>query len=356
LKQQATGAHTKRQEIIMPSEYIQVLPSSNGRQIGYGIREATKPEDRSKAIVWFYPLSGCSLVVEKAAESSTNFKCSVLSVDRPDCGETSALPPTEEDFALQRIRGHIDDVLAVLAHHNIQHVYVLGVCIGHVYGLELCRRLISESTTPQLMGLTLVAPFVSTASPYSWRVARIGASVPDFVLRGAVASLTSLMTLVLPFVLTPSAIANLVSPEEQEEFGWTQEDFEEAYTTILEMHEITKNATESEARLGVASSWQEHVCDKFAVESGYGLLIDEDEVTSGDKPLVPIRIHASREDKLASLESVEWIARRCYGGTNVITVEEKIHSHEVMTMLGHSRNPILLHRIASDWGLMPHRE
>lgn len=332
--------------------------SSDARQIGYGIVPSSN--NKNAAIVLFYPLSGCSLAISRAAASFRDYQCHVICVDRPDCGATSALLAPDDnndddsiDFAVHRIRGHANDVMEVLTHEGIEQVYLLGVCLGHPYALEVGRRLL-DTQKLQICGLTLVAPFVSTASPHSWRVARLGAAVPSLVLYCCTESLLSVSSILTPMLLRPSMIERMVTPHEKETFGWTtdgSDDFSDLVDLILEMQSRTTNARGTEARLGVTPSWQRHVCDAFA--SGCGLIVDDESKVTTNQCQFPIRIHVSRKDKLAAIESVEWIADRCFGGRDVITIEEDIRSHELMTMFGGPpRNPILMHQIARNWGLL----
>jgi pimeloyl-ACP methyl ester carboxylesterase len=368
------------------------------RTIGYSIAEAIRENDRSIAVVVFQPISGCSEVLSKM-KLLNGYRCSVIAVDRPMCGMTSYLTEEEDDeddcnnpnnsdaidapqqtnctchnnstkqnnhdsSYLRRIRRHAIDVLAVLQQEKIDTVYVLGVCIGHPYAVQLCRRISHVSQhNIKVGGLTLVAPFVSTVCPYSWRIARLGAFVPHAILYGSIETMLSISDYLVPKLLRPSAIQRLVSSEEQEiAGGWTDEDFEEIYQNFLTSQQTTKNAMGVEARLGVSHIWQTEVCDKFAQESGYGLVLDDDDADTLDdvkkkestssESKIPIRIHASREDKLASLKSIEWISKRCYGNVS-IEIEEEIHSHELMTFFGGPpRNPILLHKIVRNWGLL----
>jgi hypothetical protein len=278
---------------------------------------------------------------------------------------------SREAVFLKRIRGHVKDVFAVLVKEQITTIYILGVCIGHPYAVELCRQCIPTSTSsttssivPTVGGMTLVAPFVSTACPYAWRVARFGASwlVPSFVLWGATEVVAAASEYVVPAILKPKHLESLLKTEEERELWTSQQDFDDAYQMILKLTPLSKNSQGIEARLGVAKIWQVLVCDKFAKESGCSLVLDDEiDDDGGDDNKnqtttpscgIPIRIHASREDKLASLKSLEWISRRCYGNAPII-IEEMIHSHEVMTFLGGPpRNPVLLHKIASDWELL----
>lgn len=132
------------------------------------------------AVVYFYPLSGCARFLSQM--DLEGYRCSLVAVDRPCCGATSAaldltckqphetpamdsevgccrssatIHPKHDD-TLRRIEGHAKDVLEVLMFENIQKVYILRVCIGHPYAIEVCRQL---------------PPFVSTMCPQSWHVA-----------------------------------------------------------------------------------------------------------------------------------------------------------------------------------------
>mmetsp|Transcript_55000 Transcript_55000/g.133575 ORF Transcript_55000/g.133575 Transcript_55000/m.133575 type:complete len:439 (+) Transcript_55000:111-1427(+) len=363
---------------------------SNSRTVSYTIIEAKEQQqDRSTAIILFYPLSGASMTISKM--QLNDYSCSLICVDRPSCYGTSPLLLDSDDnddddydndlkknskdlIFLKRIRGSVKDALAVLAKEKITTIYILGVCIGHPYAVELCRQCLppsSSSTTPTTSkvpvvgGMTLVAPFVSTACPSSWKVARFGASwwLPSSLLWGATEMAPIAEKVVVPF-LSSRTIESLLSTDEEREVWTSQQDFEDAYQMLLDLTPITKNAKGIEARLGVSKIWQTKVCDKFAKESGLALEDCDCDDTNAEKSedyqsktstsscTIPIRIHASREDKLASLSSVEWISKRCYGNAPII-IEETIHSHEVMTFLGGPPcNPVLLHKIATDWGLL----
>ena len=366
------------------SPYEKVLQHGD-RQIGYALVRAKAPNQASTAIVYFYPLSGLSSVVTGMAPALQDYQCSVLCVDRPDCGATSALPDngSSQDFALHRIQGHVQDVLTVLRHEGIQRVYCLAACLGHPYAVELCRQLLPQHAAAaeppnkdnndiQLQGLTLVAPFVSTACPHGWWVARMGATSPLCVLNCFTQTAASLSPLLMKLFLRPSAMQKLFTPEEQRRFGWTDDDFADLCRFAVAGSKQTQKAKSPEARLGVSDVWQTHVCDKFATECG--LFRDGgDETTTAssvgaaDSSLpekqqqqqqqlqssFPIRIYAAEQDKLVSPEAVEWLANRCYGGKDqVVSMVNTIHSHEVMTFFaGPPRNPVLLHHIAHEWGL-----
>jgi pimeloyl-ACP methyl ester carboxylesterase len=333
----------------MDSAYGRILTVGD-RQIGYAL--AANKSNASTAIVYFYPISGSSLVwVQNIAPSLSNYECSFLCVDRPSCGSTSPLdaPPAKQDPALHRIQGAVQDVMAVLQHEKMERIFVLGVCLGHVYAIHLCRQLIN--TTIMLQGLTLVAPFVAPYAKDSWWVARLGASVPSMVLYGCTETAASMGNVLLSQLLTPKRLQKLVTPEEQEEYGWTDQDFEQACDMALSMGQLTRHSMAVEARLGANPVWQEAIIDKFAQETGLGTKLDGE--VPVESPSWPLRIYASADDKVAPLKSVEWVAERCYGGKDKITVIPTIHSHEVMTFLGGPpRNPVLLHQIAREWGLL----
>jgi hypothetical protein len=413
------------------------------RQIGYAILSgggkgsdvAVVNNKNNTGICYFYPLSGCSAGAAAYLKSSvlTKFSCRVLVVDRPSIGATSdllpplssaktadtaaAAPSPQHDHhsaLLHRIHGHVQDFLEVLQAEGIEHVYVYGVCIGHPYAVELCRQLLQQrqqqrqtsspaadsdqrnsslptttTTTIQLHGLTLVAPFVSTACPASWRLARLGAAVPNAVLTSVVRSTMSIVSTILPHVLRPGMLKRLIPLQEQNDFGWTQDDFETLCNiTVKVKNESSNRAKTAEAQLGVTPIWQAEVCDKFATESGCGLVLDDDDddndtdaavgccstnstvqgsttapttTSMKPQPLIPIRIHASPHDKLATPASLEWMARRCYGSgdddgntpSSIIMWHENIYSHESMTFFGGPpHNPSLLLQAAREWGLL----
>lgn len=372
------------------------------RKIGYAYCEAVRPEDRKVAILWFYAMSGHSTIVESAAESFSNYRATVICVDRPGIGDTDFLQHEQSDFSqqqkdhrkkkenirsspttkakgsnlsLNRIQGHAEDVLAVLHTHKVARVYLLGVCLGHVYAVQVARQLIKRENEDEnskislkLEAIALVAPFVSTACPDSWHLARLGSNVPSFFLSVATKSLVSLGGLLISNFLTADRIRQIV--EEEEEVvacEWKDEDYEQFVSSALCMYRLTSKAKATEAQLGADPSWQ-CICDDFAEESGYGLILDsngsnngpEKEVSksppssfsSNQNSKLPIRIYASREDHLSSLESIKWIARRCYGGPDNIVIQEHLHSHQLMTMLaGPPSNPVLMHKIAQSWGI-----
>mmetsp|Transcript_24962 Transcript_24962/g.55351 ORF Transcript_24962/g.55351 Transcript_24962/m.55351 type:complete len:165 (+) Transcript_24962:110-604(+) len=117
------------------------------RKIGYSLCEARNVRHRTTAIVLFYPLAATSLIVDVAAESQSydNYHASVLCVDRPGVANTDSLPSGSTN-SIEQIERHADDVLAVLNHHGIKSVYILGVCLGHAFAVQVARRLLRQST------------------------------------------------------------------------------------------------------------------------------------------------------------------------------------------------------------------
>jgi len=353
------------------SLYQRVIESpaaGDHRKIGYTICEASQTEHQTTAILWFYPISGSSRIVEHAAPAFTKYRASVVSVDRPGIGDSDPLSKQTKDSntastpdSIYRIQRHTDDVLAVLQHHKIEQVYLLGVCIGHPFAIDVGRRLLlnqkeGNQSLPKIRGVALVAPFVSTACPHTFRFARLGARVPTFVLKASTGALTSIGSALMPLFLTPSALKRMVTEEEQQTYGWTEDDFEKGAALAAEIHRQSSSQS-IEAQLGADPAWQ-RVCDEFATVSGCGLVTDGELVKDPPKenesrsPEISISIRACRKDKMTPFASAEWVAMRCYGNVN-IHVEEVIQSHEVMTFLGGPpRNPVLLHQIASEWGLL----
>jgi len=356
--------------------------SHSGRTIGYAIRPAVKSEHQTTAILWFYPLGGCSTIVNTAGASfdETEYECSVISVDRPSIGDTDpylALSTAAEkhtDPFLHRIERHADDVLAVLEHEDITNVYILAVCLGHPYALQVARRLMQKpppqhgdnvsqepTSSIELKGITLVAPFVSTACPQSWKVARLGHRVPSLVLRAATNAMASIP---IGWLVTEAAVQKIV--DGQNEYDWTEDDVADFVEALAITGGHTKDAKATEAQLGSNPVWQS-VCDDFAVESGCGLRIcneddsngmrnadDDDTCDSAGPLLFPIAVHACQEDTVAPLAAVQWLTKRCLGSTAEVEIHEEIHCHEVMTCLGGPpRSPGLLHAIAREWKLAP---
>ena len=390
---------------ISPSNRV-IHSSKNGhRQIGYAIYRpeqvqpptTTTATTTTTAILWFYPLGGCSISVDHAAPSFRhyNYQTCVISVDRPGVGDTDILPTKKESttyinssvsssnssFPVDRIQSHADDVMEVLDHEGITDVYILAICLGHPYALEVARRLLLASgnsssnnnnkkknnqSTQLLKGISLVSPFVSTACPESWRVARLGNSVPSTILSWATKGMALAETMALSLCLSKSALEKLVSREERDHFGWNESDLEDMLESIPYINQLAAPAKSIEAQLGANALWQP-ICDDFAVESGLGLNVGDDDNNNEtaqthekikndshtSSPNFPIEIHACREDKIAPAASVEWLAHRCFGGTDVITWHPEAHSHEIMTFLGGPmRSPYMLHEIARGWKLL----
>mmetsp|Transcript_9991 Transcript_9991/g.13187 ORF Transcript_9991/g.13187 Transcript_9991/m.13187 type:complete len:366 (-) Transcript_9991:1335-2432(-) len=355
-----------------------VFESPEGRTIGYAITEeaAFLEEERNRAIVLFCSLSGNSAAVEYY--NLQKLKCRFVCVDRPGCGATSQLDTSSKQssssISLDRIHTHVNDVLNVLKQEQISQVWILGVCIGHPFAIELTRRLCCDSHNIsqdddqglkmikiELEGVSLVAPFVSTACPTSLGFARFGTYVPSAVLYAGTETMSYFKYKLLPYLLSPRAVENLITEDEKTKGGWKQEDYEQTAQLIVALNERNKYVFGEEARLGVDSSWQTEICEKAAKEvifcrgGGFsGDIKDEQPLVDSNKESVPICIHAIREDRTTPFSSVEWIAERCYGGRDRIVEEtEDIHSHEVMTFLGGPlRNPLLLYKIAKYWGLL----
>lgn len=395
-----SSAYPSRSPRISPSNEV-IHSKTNGRTIGYAIHRPrlvphnttpAKPTNTTTAILWFYPLGGCSISVDHAAPSfrQHQYRASVISVDRPGVGATDALllrvpEPAAEDgdssrrngeFPINRIRGHADDVMEVLDHEGITEVYILAICLGHPYALEVARRLLSsdagsgnntlhetKSNSIRMKGMALVAPFVSSACPQSWRVARLGNRVPSMVLSLATEIMARAEKTVLPLVLSENALKKLVSPEERDYYGWHESDFPDMVDSIAELTQLTAPSKSIEAQLGANALWQQ-VCDDFAVESGFGLKVGDDNETNRKEdtstrkepntvtPKFSFEIHACRKDKIAPQAAVEWLAKRCFGNTN-ITWHAEAHSHEIMTFLGGPmRSPYLMHEIAKGWNLL----
>ena len=396
-----------------PSYHSRVLQcdgSNYHRTIGYTLVEPKAPT--STAIVYFYALSGCSSILSHIAQVGgfEGLTCNILCVDRPGCGGTTDLNirPREHlhgfcgrdtadnieqsndyvDRHVHRIQQSARDVLAVLRHLRFQYVYLLSICIGHPYAIQVCRELLSESTrpsikeqrdnhmnkidgkaqtSPQLKGVTLVAPFVSTACPDSWWLARFATSIPGAVVSTFVQTTTALLEpMLMPLTLRPSIVRRILSENELADGGWTDNDLQQLCDMLLYIRKVAANSKLTEAELGVSNSWQHSICDKFAKE--IGMLVENDGFESGDREsrnqddirrdtstnVPPLRIYASQRDKLANIHSIRWIADRCYGGfEKVVSVEPRIDGHEIMTMLGGPlRNPVLFRKIASEWGLL----
>jgi pimeloyl-ACP methyl ester carboxylesterase len=336
-------------------------PRNHDEQQAQQTDESNNKSAASAVIVYFYPLSGCSSVVSDL--NLDRLQCDFLCVDRPGCGQTSFEPTQKDrtvDRSLHRIKTHIDDVRAVLHYHSYCHfenedevscnIYSLGVCLGHAYAVELARQI-------PVAGLTLLAPFVSTASPANaWWVARLGQSVPNLVLRIFTCCAQAGAPLFLYCFITPSAIKKLVAKEESSK-DWIEADYATMFDSAKESSRAAQHTLSIEAQFGTSSVWQDAVCDRFAKEMGLFRAMTTTTTTTNATVMLrsppTIRIHASPHDKLAPFSSIQWVAERCYGGTCTITVHEDIHSHEYMTFFGGPlRNPVLLYQIAKEWGLL----
>lgn len=345
----------------MSSKTYRTLTTGEGRTIGYNLIEAADSEFQSTAVVYFYPLSFSSLLVDYMHDSlvDSKYQCSFLCVDRPENRSTSALlaPREKEDVYLHRIRGHIDDVEDVLEAIGIERVYIVGACLGHPFAVELARRLVADDHEIHLEGLSLVAPFVSTATESSWYVARLGKVVPESLLHFSTEAFSHVGDLALSSFLNVSHFKS----------RWNGEESDNEMQKVLELVQTMAGQCQArglEARLGVSDAWQSQVCDRFAVESGCGLYIEDattksnvetslSDQPSSSQPKAPIKIYATADDKLAPMTAVEWLAKRCYGGESCIHVEWA-DSHEGMILFGQTpRRPTLLHKILTEWGLRP---
>jgi len=377
----------------MPTDNSEPLPTIplrtltvNARLVGYRVVDAHDPADRCSAIVYFYPLSGSSMVLDKLSSALGRYRCSILCVDRPGIAPTSALAnnatkrnvgPVADD--VHRIKGHSQDVIAVLRRLNISKVYLLGVCLGHPFAIQVARDIRNDSGIAiEIMGITLVAPFVSPACPMSWKVSRFGANFPKCIVETVTHAMHGSTSLLVPIILTPKRVKGLFHSEEIDIGGWTEKDFEDLCEMAKQNVQGNSEARSVEAWLGTSSNWQYEVCDKFAMEMGVFNAEETKEhdaasskVSNEKATPFPIRIHASSHDKVATFDSVRWISRRCYGwnnkvteyphvekvdddvGTTALIRETQFYSHEILTFLGGPmHNPVLLHRIAREWKLL----
>lgn len=315
--------------------------SHGDRVIGYTLVEPSSPSQTT--IVCFYPLSGCSSMV---TQIKVRLRCNLLCVDRPGCGSTSRInmKNTKRNVHLLRIETHIQDVMAVLQHYDIMDtIYSLGICLGHPYAVELALRV-------PVRGLTLVAPFVATQCSDSWWVARMGEASPHCLLQCCTNLAQAVAPTLTSYFLTPKALQKLMAKEETAD-EWTEQDYKVACEMVLDASQQMRYCQADEAQFGASSIWQGAVCDRFARHMG--LFQQKEAQKHGEKPLRPtIRIHASPHDTLASLASIQWVADRCYGGQQVIRLQETIRSHELMTFFGGPpRDPVMLHEIAKEWGV-----
>ena len=322
------------------------------------------------AVVHFGALSGCSAATLPWTDLWKSFckTASLITVDRPCCHETSPVPEetsttttnedkdTRKDWVLHRMRVNTRNVLAVLQAEKIDTVYILAVCLGHAYAIDFARELLlHHSKTMQLKDISLVAPFVSTACSQTWFLARLGNSVPSFLLSGATDLMITMGTTLTPYFITPSAIRGLLSEDEQA--AWKDpEDYEHVCRIITTTRPITQSVQALEARFGSSAVWQQ-VIDDFALVAGYGLKTDSNKVESNNKYEGPflfprIKIHASPNDRMVSTAAVEWLSERCYANAEII-LHPEVSSHTSMTFLGGPpRNPRLLQEICqTEFGL-----
>jgi hypothetical protein len=204
-----------------------------------------------------------------------------------------------------------------------------------------------------------VAPFVN-AGPKCWKIAQLGAAVPDFVLHGFTEAASAVSTFVMKNILRPHHFEKIITDAEIQEFGWQNPaDFQDACDLMVEMSERTRQARAMEARFGANKIWQSEILDKFANENQHR----KDTVSSSDADAeqqqqqqqsmmlcVPVRIYASNQDKLLPIEAANWLGE-LYGCQ--VTIMPNVHSHEVMTFFaGPPRSPVMLHTIAKEWDLL----
>ena len=102
--------------------------------------------------------------------------------------------------------------------------------------------------------------------------------MPWIVRSTATGALLSLGGMILPSILTPERLRQLIDKEQQQHDGcceWTDVDYQEAVSNALRAYRIANHANSVEAELGTDSSWQK-ICDDFAQESGCGLVFSEE--------------------------------------------------------------------------------
>eukprot|EP00977_Amphora_coffeiformis_P003425 scaffold638_cov168-Amphora_coffeaeformis.AAC.7 len=340
------------------------------------IPPASAPETSSNtttAVVHFGNLSGCSAATLPWTDAWQSFckTASLITVDRPGCHETSPVQEetastagnedkdTQEDWVLQRMRVNTRNVLAVLQAEKIDTVYILAVCLGHPYAIHFAREiLLHHSKTIQLKGISLVAPFVSTACSRTWFLARLGNSVPSFLLSSATDLMISMGATLIPYFLKPSKIRGLLSEDEQADWK-DPEDYEHMCRMITSTMPFTQSVQALEARFGSSTAWQQ-VIDDFALVAGYGLKTDNKAESNNNIKnkyegpfLFPrIKIHASPGDRMVSTAAIEWLAERCYA-TAEIVMHPEVSSHTAMTFWGGPpRSPRLLQEICQrEFGL-----
>lgn len=297
----------------------------------------------------------------------------MITVDRPGCHETSPVQEeeeaetkrndnedkdTREDWVWHRMRVNTRNVLAVLQAEKIDTVHILAVCLGHAYAIHFARELLLQhSKTIHLKDITLVAPFVSTACPRTWFLARLGNFVPSFLLSGATNLMVTMGATFIPYFLQPSAIRGILSEDEQA-FWEDPEDYEHACRIISSMMPFTQSVQALEAQFGSSAVWQQ-VIDDFALVAGYGLKADTTSESNNNNNkyegpfLFPrIKIHASPNDRMVSISAVEWLSERCYANAEIV-LHPEVSSHTAMTFLGGPpRNPRLLQEICQiEFGL-----
>ena len=342
----------------------------DGRTVSYVCIPAPQPTTSEQhapkaAVVHFGPLSACATATIPWNELWKTLKtsASIITVDRPGCHETSPVPEpnvdnphdSNEDWVLRRLRVNTDNTLAVLKHEKIHTVYVLAVCLGHAYAIHFARELIqSQNTKIELKDISLVAPFVSTVCPKTWYMARLGNAVPFCVLSTATNAMMCLGSTLTPYVLSPSAVRNMLSDHEQ--LLWRDpDDYEFTCQMIKKTQPLTESVKSIEACFGSSEVWQQ-VIDDFAIKAGYGLhlqdgkvqIISEDQNDQRPCLFPRIKIHVSPNDGMVTTKAVECLARRCYADCEVVT-HKKMSSHLTMTLLGGPpRNPYLLRDICQN--------
>jgi hypothetical protein len=352
--------------------FSRVLELPDGERISYVCLPPPPSSRCGTAVLHFYPLSGCAATSLAWApfwkSLATTPACCLITVDRPGCHLTSPIVSADDatdddDWVGERLRVHTRNVLKVLQHEQIHTVYILAVCLGHAYAVDVARALLEEPPTYrpriEVKALSLVAPFCSTACPATWYLARLGRAVPSWLLYGATESMMRLGSLCMPYFLTPSAVRSLLNETEQE--AWRDpEDYKQVCRLIQEVAAPQTRAIKAtEARLGASSAWQAAV-DALAQRAGYGVQIDGHTVPAPHQPehesasyaFPPVRIHSSPHDKMVTPAAAQWLATRCYADCELVSHPE-ISSHFGMTMLGGPpRNPRLLGEIVrNEFGL-----
>lgn len=341
------------------------------------------------AVVHFGPLNGCAAATNPWTDLWQTSCCttaSLITVDRPGCHETSPVVVPEEettgaeaatgtsaeataspkeddeDWVLQRMRVNTRNVLAVLRAEKIDTVYVLAVCLGHAYAIHFAREvLLHHRETVELKDISLVAPFVSTACPRTWYLARLGSSVPSLLLTAATDIMVNIGATLTPYFLKPAAVRAMLSKDEQADWN-DPDDYEQACRMANATIPLTRSVRALEARFGSSPAWQT-VIDDFALAAGYGLKADDAQkgtpTTQEDKYKGPflfprIKLHASPNDGLVPPAAVEWLSERCYADAEIVWHPE-MSSHLTMTLLGGPpRDPRLLQDICqNEFGSVP---